>query len=161
MGPELLSALKLFTLEPAKDLDGVVVFDAPEVVLRPPIRSSDDPLYRVGCAAVNRPGCPDATVAGPAPACLGRIRRPDMASTTFGQRLEFRPPGYHGKTGSAKLLLHLGSNGKVCGVALAGSSGFPVFDRAAADAAAQWAIQPAMKGSEHVESLLPIRLAIQ
>ena len=35
------------------------------------------------------------------------------------------------------------------------------MDRAAADAAAQWKLQPAMKGSEPVESLLPIIVTVQ
>lgn len=47
--------------------------------------------------------------------------------------------------GTVVLLIHVGSSGLPSGVDIAQSSGYPLLDRAATDAAMKWAFMPAMK----------------
>jgi TonB family protein len=142
------------------------LIDIPEgsVVLAPPTASSDEPLYRVGCAASQAAGCPSESVLE-GTHCTGLIGRPDSQSPAAGSTdTKIVQPEYpmdarkNDLEGSVVLLMHVDSSGWICGVALAVSSGVPTMDRAAADAVSHWKVHPGIYRGQAAEGMSPIRI---
>ena len=155
-------AVRVYTDAPLSAVIGSgLVFRDDVVQLRLPTADNDEPLVRLGCGQARNVDCPDRPVAMTGGSCDGKIVRPDFPATARSARAVVTMPGWHGKEGVTSLLLHVGNDGRICSVVLMGSSGSSLVDRAAADAVAQWLLEPASKDGAPVESLFVFQLAVK
>lgn len=87
------------------------------------------------------------SVVPPSPDIKSRNRKPAYP-TAAAQR---------GEQGTVILLIHVTAEGTVTDVEIAQSSGFPLLDRAAADAAQTWHFLPSIKDGEPAPADLPFK----
>ena len=140
------------------DRGGAVASDAAVLLL--PDADNDTPLIRRGCALARTLQCPDLPAAKSRPPCTGIVELGDVDPTIASSRARLEMPHFHGRAGVTSLLIHVNRDGAVCSILLEESSGEPLVDRAAADAAKQWSLDPARKGGSPVESLTLVRIAV-
>lgn len=160
-------AERIFIRPQSTLVESMVEIPAGSVVLTPLTGSSDDPLYRVGCAAETAAGCPPESVLK-GPHCTGRLGVPASDQTPVDQvSPRVTQPEYptdaqaRGVDGTVTLLAHVDSSGWMCAVVLAVSSGTPSLDQAAVETAAQWRLRPATNAGRPVEGLYPFQVTFK